>query len=277
MCRQALKKYPRTKDLLDWEEILEEEYNAMEKALRADRGMGPKQVTMMQMGSILVVPYPWVPAQFASRSAPLIEQADKQMEEVSHGILEIRKSTLSPRNSTSQKSCLGVFAKRDIKPGEKILDSRTPFGVSSQQMRDQCYNCHAPLSKTITSFSCCPKLKFCSQECRDVADKYYHESLCGKDFEDLYRTMRQSDFETTDAPVFVALVWLRILAVLVKARRHPLKNPFFARLEPQYGFQLPQGWSLESHVVAPIHILQKLGIDVFSAWDYDAWVLETLW
>ena len=144
-------------------------------------------------------------------------------------------------------------------------------------MRNQCYNCYAPLPKTITSFLSCPILKFCSTECREVADKYYHKTLCGKDFEHLYRTMRQSVSETTDAPVFVALVWLRILAVCVEMRRHPLKNPFFARLEPQYSLQQPHGWSLESHIVAPIQILQRLGIDVFSNFDYDAWVLETYW
>ena len=46
VCQQALKKYPRNEDLLDWQESLEEGYNAMEKALRVDRGMGPKQITI---------------------------------------------------------------------------------------------------------------------------------------------------------------------------------------------------------------------------------------
>jgi hypothetical protein len=197
------------------------------------------------------------------------------MSKSSHDALEIKKSTLSIRGST--QSSFGIFAKRNIKNGEKILDSRGPFAVSSQQMRSQCYNCHLPLPTRSLNFICCPKLKFCSSECRDAADKYYHKTLCGKDFEHLYIAMRRSGFKITDAPAFVALVWLRLLAVCVQMGGHPLKNPFFARLAPQYGITKPQGWSLEGNVKAPIAIVEALGIDVFSNFDYDQWVLETMW
>lgn len=221
------------------------------------------------------MPYPWIPTETTSRSVALINVANKDLANVSRGPLQISKSAVSTPELKS--SALGIFATRDIKQTELILNTRTPIGISNKQMLSQCYNCHVTLPKTSVHFACCPKLKFCSSECRDVADMYYHKTLCAKDFEHLYRTMRQSGFETTDAPPFFALVWLRILAVCVEMGEHPLKNPIFARLASQYSFKLPHNWSFQSRIVSPVQILQKLGVDVFSHFNYDAWVLETLW
>jgi len=124
-----LKSYPRNKDLLEWQEDSEDGFKEMDKALRAERGTGPKETTLLQMGAILQVPYPWISAEFVNRSPEIIEGANADMLKHSQGALEVRKSALSIRGS--DHSSLGIFAKRNIKNGEKILDSRGPFAVSS--------------------------------------------------------------------------------------------------------------------------------------------------
>ena len=172
---------------------------------------------------------------------------------------------------------LGVFAKRKIEHGTTILDHLGPISVSVHQMTFQCYNCCEELKQLTHQLPCCPSLRYCSKKCMKLAEKYYHSALCGRDFGSLYATANQTNHHQPNSPSFFALIWLRILAICVTGATHPLQNPLFARLAPEYGAGNPATWTFEGDIKAPIKVLQMLGADIFTNRDYDMWVLNTLW
>ena len=72
-------------------------------------------------------------------------------------------------------------------------------------------------------------------------------------------------------------MWLRILAVCVQSKTHPLEHPLIARLTPLYDEYVYRRWSLSNNIVMPIKILQQLGVDTYADLRYDTWILQTLW
>ena len=58
---------------------------------------------------------------------------------------------------------------------------------------------------------------------------------------------------------------------------HLLQNPLFARLVEEYGVGNAATWTFEGDTNMPIKILQTLGVDGFANFDYDTWLLNTLW
>lgn len=75
---------------------------------------------------------------------------------------------------------------------------------------------------------------------------------------------------------FAGLTWLRDLAIAVMGGGHPLQHPLLAQYAAQYHSDVPAKWSFEANARTPVAILQRLGVNVFEAWEFDAWVLETL-
>jgi hypothetical protein len=276
LCKEALKNHPGDSQLKEELEDAEDAYShhagQVKHMLRA-QGMTLDQYAW---GMIAIKLYPWTPAELRMRDDETIALANKMLESCSDS-LEIRPSSLGNLKKAATAQCLGVFAKRDIKKGEKLLDAPSATGTSNKPTTGQyCYNCAAKLKKTpIFSFSCCPAMKFCGEECKNIAEINYHTAICGKDFSELYKAASSQDFaESSKARDNLQI--LRLLAVSLQAGTHPLKTPPIGWLVANYEAQSPIPWSRGANITGPLRTLQILGVDIFAE-EYDTWALQTMW
>jgi hypothetical protein len=172
---------------------------------------------------------------------------------------------------------VGMFAKQNIKKGETVLNTPCASGVSNRPTNGPyCYNCAAKRKAVrVFDFDCCPWMKFCSKECREIASTNYYSALCGKDFSDLYEAASSDGF-LQSAIARDTLLFLRLFAISLKAGTHPLKTPPISWITANHEAQSPMPWSRSVNIQGPIKVLQKLGVNTFAD-DYDTWVLQTLW
>jgi hypothetical protein len=57
-----------------------------------------------------------------------------------------------------------------------------------------------------------------------------------------------------------------------------LENPNIAQMMPSRDTKNSTvAWNFTSMVIAPIEILQTLGVDVFANEQWDSWVVMTIW
>lgn len=227
-------------------------------------------------GMIAIRLYPWTPTKLRMQDEETIASVNKMLEWCSDS-LEIRPSSLGNPHTAATTQCLGVFAKRDTKKGEKLLDPLSATGISNKPTTGQYfYNCAAELKKTpIFSFSCCPTIKFCGEECKNIAETNYHSALCDKDLSELYKAAPIQDLaESSKAQDNLQI--LRLLALSLQAGTHLLKTPPIGWLVPNYEAQSPIPWGRGANITGPLRTLQILGVDI-SAEEYDTWVLQTMW
>lgn len=121
------------------------------------------------------------------------------------------------------------------------------------------------------SLSCC-NTPYCSKRCRDMALNSYHNVLCGENFDWPYEECRT----LPKAVALNGLLWLRILAICVQSKLHPLDHPAIARLTPNYQ-QSCRKWSLSTMIRQPVQILEQLGVNPLKDTRYETWVLHTVW
>lgn len=238
-------------------EAVKVQHQAIDNEFKAESIRDNVPIETFVWGSFESRIYPWVPVEMLTRSAENINAANEMLKSYSDN-LEIRNSSLG------NSQCFGMFAKKDIKTGELVLDSRTPLGVSSLDTQGRCYNCSESLASIRPyNFLCCPKMQFCSDECFRLADTYYHQALCGKNFDYIY--------EGTGGANLDIRLYLRVLAIVVQSGQHPLDNSLLSWMTAQssdYGL----AFSLDTDVIAPMRILQELGADIFDP-KYDQWIL----
>ncbi|PMD33341.1 hypothetical protein L207DRAFT_571522 [Hyaloscypha variabilis F] len=266
LCKDALKLYPRDRDFLELLEEGEDTFSthmADQKENLIIAGIPPEKYAW---GMLAIRLYPWTPSDLRTRTAATIASANQMLLSCSDS-LEIRSSSVGG---------LGMFAKRDIQKGERILSAPSVTGTSNKPSTGRyCYNCAAALKTSSTlAFSCCPSMKFCGEECKTIAGNNYHNALCGKDFSDIYKSALSNEFaESTVARD--TLIFLRLLAMSVQARTHPLATPPIAWITANYEAQSPLPWSRGVNIIGPIKILEKLGVNIFAE-EYDTWVMQTM-
>jgi hypothetical protein len=229
------------------------------------------------MGRASMQQYPWIPKDMIERSDEVMAACNKLLEEWSIN-LEIRKPTIGG---------FGMFTKVDIKAGEILMTQKCPINVSTKQIappefRPEWFNCWQLVATkaSLSVMECCPTILYCNKRCQKIVREYY-DIFHNKDDSHLYRaysdarSAKGSDY----SPEFTKLVFLRMLAVCVQGKVHPLKNPLFAGLmahnHPDCTPEVP--WTLDGHFIGPIHMLGEMGIDVFANSDYESWILEHLW
>ncbi|RDW87982.1 hypothetical protein BP6252_00014 [Coleophoma cylindrospora] len=273
---QALRHYPQDEALLQIQKGFKASQKALLISLKGTKDISSrKRFVLSEMGQVNLCRYPWIPNDLLIRDKSLILKANLDMLKCSD-FLEIKESNLGGAKTTSEQS-FGIFAKKNIPKGEMVLKTKTPFGISKHQLTTQCYNCYSdlePSSKII--LPCCTNLRFCSTDCRDIAENYYHRIQCGKVFTAFTTELADKPYYS-DSLEFSELIWLRALSISVQHGGHPLKTPLFARLMANYESDTPMPWNLGSSVVGPIKVLQSLGIDSFANPEYDGWALETIW
>ena len=213
--------------------------------------------------------YPWTPSEFLIRSEEIIREAKRQMVSCSDS-LEIRLSQIAV-------ACLGVFAKKDIIKGEKILDCRCATGTSNSPTTGRhCYNCARNLESARTPHCAqCQSIIFCSEECKALAEQNYHAAICGRDFSSLYGSVQGTAIkERSNARVTQS--FLRLIAIFVQAGEHPPRHFSVASLTANYKSE-PIPWSYGGHIFGPHKVMEELVIDIFVNEDFDTWVLQSIW
>ncbi|RAL63857.1 hypothetical protein DID88_003500 [Monilinia fructigena] len=293
---EALEKYPDDSGFIIYHQYATEEYETNRKAvddLAACRL--PEQIVWRatEMGNILIRTYPWA-INVNTRTEQSIDAANETLARCSK-VLRIRPSTLIVPDSDNVS--YGLFAIKDIYADEVVLENRPALAVKASQLEQHeklldsliwkretgsevsgsCFNCYGDLghSNQQYGFICCAHLYFCSKDCKDIAQTYYHNSQCGRNISRVYAAVQEEKYHPS-GPEFSGVIWLRLLAICKQGGGHPLQSPLIANLA-SHEANAGDPWSLEARVIAPLKILEMLGIDVFSNQEYDTWVLETLW
>jgi hypothetical protein len=189
---------------------------------------------------------------------------------------------------------LGVFAKEDIRPGEAVLREYSLLTANNRLKDSVCDACSSelpPLGSEQEPVNCdeCYDTVFCSQECHDLAQQRYHPAVCEKDVDAIAKDPSAME---SDETLYVLLL-ARVLALAAHQEIHPLDvrevkfiwGDFVPTqindIDPSPNAGPPPQWTLpfsfKYNIEMPLHILEKMDIDVFATADrYDLWVLNTL-
>jgi hypothetical protein len=188
---------------------------------------------------------------------------------------------------------LGLFAREDLLPGSIVLNETSPLTATSRLLDAFCDACTATLSPSMASCTPCPDCQeaiFCSRGCLALAQATYHPALCDTDTSAIAKDAPAA--EAADA--LYALLLLRVFAMAETQAVHPLDLPEVKNIcgdyEPRRGSPgrraadgfdgekriLP--WNFRSNVLLPIHMLEKLDVDIFTGQHrYAAWITNTLY
>ncbi|TID17320.1 hypothetical protein E2P81_ATG07896 [Venturia nashicola] len=193
---------------------------------------------------------------------------------------------------------LGVFAKEDLQPNERILYETSLLTATSRLNESFCDAC----SKKLPSLDklsqeedllCpdCQETVFCSQRCLDLAQGSYHPALCDADVSAISKN--QPGAVAADA--LYSLLLLRALAMSVHQDVHPLDLSEVKYIWGDYhnihintrnenasngflGFPRTLPFSFYFNVLLPIHILEKMDVNIFNTSHlYAPWVTNTLY
>ena len=233
-----------------------------------DAGTEPSEIEhKVKKGMTYAVSYPWISKEDISRSGKTIKKAKVNFETVSsNGYIGVSSDGNGPADSH------GVFAKQDIPEGALILRAKSIYTVVTKPYAGFCWACCASLGHTRLTLTCC-KAMFCSTSCKEQALKNYHNVLCGKDFAWLSKACED---EHDTAKRMIPLIVMKVLASSLQTNAKPLKLPCVAALLPGYDKPVERCFTLFENVVAPVKILQILGVDIFAESRFDSWVLQTL-
>ena len=182
---------------------------------------------------------------------------------------------------------LGMFALRDLLPGETILEETSILTAIIEPEDARCDTCAVELpqlSENKTTFACedCDDTVFCSKRCLEAAQKLYHPAVCGTNISSLAEHIEPK--ETADALYFLLLS--RAFAMAETQDTHPLKLKEVQSLWGEFE-TLPSmsraarttlPFSFKFNILFPLHALQQMGLDIYaSTARYDFWVINTLY
>ncbi|KAF7860728.1 hypothetical protein EAF04_008246 [Stromatinia cepivora] len=290
---EALKMYPADSTLQQLQRHATQSYEMKRNAVNAMSLCDKTKWMIIEMGKVLLKPYPWA-SEVNTRTEKSIEVANNTLSKCSK-VLRIQPSTVDI--SGSDEISYGMFATKDIHAGGIVLESSPALCAKGSQlgqhknlldsliwkskigldMTGSCFNCFGSLTGASRKygFMCCAHLYFCSKECRDIAQQYYHEGQCGIDISDIYTDAGEEKCFPS-GPEMSKMIWLRLLATCKQGGGHPLQQPLVAHLV-SHEAQADDPWSLETRVITPLKILHMLGVDIFADKCFDTWILETLW
>lgn len=202
-------------------------------------------------------------------------------------------------NALGTSKQLGVFAKEDISLGEIVLDETSMLTANNKLQDALCDACSADLPdlsapEAATTVSCpACEIVFCSQECYDHAIEAYHPAVCEQDVDSIAKDVPPAQA----ADSLYSLLLLRSLAMAETQECHPLDLKEvkyiwadFHSLSADSHWQsstmskpvqttLPKTlpFSFENNVRLPLHMLEKMDIDIFASPHAEVWVFNTLY
>lgn len=268
----------------DLRALLDQKQKAAEAA---GLGGGPQeQKDRLKDGGVVTVNYPWIQS---TRNLETMSMVNEEFASVDPQSCYLAQSTLDQKDETSM---LGVFAFRDLKAGEYFLIDRTATGSCSKPEGFICANCFGRVKCPPVQAPCCttsveaaheamakgtPSYSvYCSTACFQLALETYHKVVCGKGFG--WLSALATGLEVNASPMR-PLLMLRFLASCVQAgpEKSPLEHPLINRLQPLANRDHVDVFTLNESIIAPIKILQQLGVDVFANPNFDTMVLHSIW
>ena len=248
---------------------------SLDNTLQA-QGKDPETIKkIFKSGKLERVAYPWIKVKQLERSVKDMKKVNAQFEAAS-GKAYIQKSPSDGASTREgvREGDFGVFAKRDIREGETILATRSIWTDYRTRVGDNCCSacCQNVPEKLAIQMDCCNS-KFCTDVCKQEATDTYHDVICGKDFSWLYRACKEADQVYCDkAP----LMMVKILATAIHLNCKPLKVPCVRTLKANYDNVSLSKFTLFDKIIAPIQILETLGVDIFTDLKFDSWAIQTV-
>jgi hypothetical protein len=270
-----------------WEEVAKEfpDSHAYEKAIALRRllknkeklatplgGTWQERMDRIRDGCVTTVRYPWMQDRHFRRTQELVNEVNDELKQDTQqaAACYLGSSTLATRDDM-----LGMFAARDIQPGECILIDRTATGICSIVGLSSCSNCFSRIEGLPIRAPCCSE-PYCSSACLELSMSTYHKVLCGQDF--TWLSQPAQGLQHNASPLR-PLLMLRFLSAYIQSSptSHPLDHSLLARLQPLTRYNHVDVFTMKDSVITPIRILQQLGIDVFANPNFDTMVLHTIW
>jgi hypothetical protein len=248
------------------EEILEAQHDSGEMSFDAMH-------STLDNGGVFPTAYPWMTEDLVTRKDIYIQRVQNEFKSASRNCIVSRSTirNILPEEESSERDVLGVVATKNIGLQETVLIDSTVAGVICGM--DRCATCCSDLKGGIAN-ECCSVL-YCSEACSKNALQMFHSPLCGADFTFIHNAAKSAKASTDFS--LDSLLLLRILALAIHEKAaHPLKTSLLSRLTPAYDINQLIIFNFEDHIIAPIRILQELGIDVFTNAAYDTWVIHTM-
>ncbi|KAL8683207.1 MAG: hypothetical protein Q9186_000819 [Xanthomendoza sp. 1 TL-2023] len=243
--------------------------------------------------------YPWndhEPDRFSEESLKFLDNEMRkvapkcEVRAVSLPVLESGTTSKPSSKPSATNTQLGVFANEDIAPHEILLQERSPLTANNRLHDPLCDACSAPLppisalKEPLPTCPDCDDIIFCSQTCFTLATSLYHPAVCGKP--DLEAVAKDpSPLAATNALYLLLLG--RTFALAETQFIHPLDLPETKYLwgdftppeqrqqQENHLRQLP--FTFEDNILAPLHLLTKMDIDIFAALPTtDTWIISTL-
>lgn len=310
--KKALLLFPDDVELQDLKSHLEELFKDRHNDLK-ESGVTADLVALSRTGKIFQKPYPWTDKELYSRSPELLEHINGALRcnpcRVKRTVFtqdidgsNVDGGALLNKDQKDQgDGPLGLFATRDIKEGEIILEDSTIIGISNipSSTLQHCDACHASLlapfirPSEIIQANCCKMAAYCSRRCHNTAMAKYHRILCGKDWSWLYSAAGGTNNSNGPDDKWRPIMFLRIMAIVLNdtnaqyektgRRQHPLQHNLLARMAANYPSpdklvpEVDYDWQYFENIVAPTRILLSLGIDIFTDTQLTPEVVQTIY
>jgi hypothetical protein len=306
---RAQKAFPEDSKFKAHDAILSKKVGAYFEA----RGQDMNQVEIddyPEKGNVRREQYPWNQHEPARTSEECLKFLNDELENIAPN-LEVKVSELPVLSTDESKASqvmyvkqLGVFAKQDIPPGERILEEKSLLTAISRLHDSYCDACSLALphsqdaagehaGNAIVSCEECDEVFFCSLDCHDLAQDSYHPSLCGVNVDQ----NKVPASEAADA-LYTSLL-VRALALAQTQGLHPLElrelrfiwgdyhshnseTPWQAEAvdqatDPFHGVPQTLPFTFKNNVLTPLHMLELMEVNIFTeSHRYDTWVFNTI-
>jgi len=215
-------------------------------------------------GRVDRVAFPWIVPEEFTRS----KKAIKTKFEGASSNAVIGPSSLG----NSVDGSFGVFAQQAIPKGQSIVLDKSMLTDFNLPGGRYCSACCESLEGEGVAMSCCTA-RFCNEKCKAEASNSHHRILCGKDFSWLYDACKNAD------PVFnemIPIIMVKVFAAAIQANASPLKIASVGTMQPDYEKNTLSYFKIFDNIIAPIKVLQTLGVNVFTDVRFDSWAIQTL-
>ena len=273
--QEAKKAFPKDGQFRMMQIELKEKITSLKETMQV-HGRNAKTVKkILHRGKLERVTYPWIVSKELERGVKVARRLNAQFEAVSTNACILR-SQLSgnPTREGLQEEDLGVYAQNDIENGDTILATRSIWtDCAPGDGDDHCFACSRIMrNKIVIRLTSCMCV-FCSDACRQEALTTYHNAICGRDFGWLYEACKGVDKTFSD---LVPLMMIKVLGTAVHLDCNPLKVPCIESLKPNKNSVVPSTFRLSYNIIAPLQILETLGVDIFTNLKFDSWALQSV-
>lgn len=267
MLEDGLKRYPSNSMFKYLLATLKLDFEPLKKDFRAQSGNSASIQKTIKRGRVDHVAYPWIVAEELTRSNKAIKTVKTKYDAAT------TRAGITPSNlGDTADDNYSVFAKGDINKGKRILLDKSIYSDFNILDVNDCSACSQPLHGSDVTVDCC-KAKFCTEPCKAEALNAYHRILCGKDFAWLYAACRDTDDIFNE---MIPLHMVKVFATAIQQNAKSLKLACVGTLKADYQQQVLWYFRLFDNIIAPIKVLQILGVDIFTNMRFDSWALQTL-